>query len=94
MLSPHMAYTGASADCARGDPNKPGSMGGPSPSLGTYPASVRRYTGPLPFLSQSGFTPSFSNNFRYQSAGMDCRLLASATLDWLTSSNLARVRTR
>ena len=62
-----------------------GGRGVPSPSPGMYPASVRRYTGPMPLFSQSGFTPSFSKSVIYQAPGTDCRLLASEMLDCLIS---------
>ena len=74
-----------------------GGRGVPSPSPGMYPASVRRYTGPMPLFSQSGFTPSFSKSVIYQAPGTDCRLLASEMLDCLISrisANAVCVRVR
>ena len=85
VSSPRMAYMVTSAGCDKGEPNKPGARGVPSPSPGMYPASVRRYTGPMPLFSQSGFTPSFSKSVIYQAPGTDCRLLASEMLDCLIS---------
>ena len=95
--SPRMAYMVTSTGCDKGESSKPGARGVPSPSPGMYPASVRRYTGPMPLFSQSGFTPSFSKSVIYQAPGTDCRLLASAMLDCLiarisASSFWVRVR--